>query len=141
MGLRIQGMATFCDIDDACETIDVHCNMLDDFEFENVSFIKIDVEGHESDVLAGARHTIAREKPVMVIEIEPRHLNISYRQVIDSVLEMGYDAFFLKGDSLCCLKDFDYEKNQQDYLRKNTNRFNPVSKKYINNFIFKPVTR
>jgi FkbM family methyltransferase len=139
MGLRIQGMATFCDSADASEEIMMRVGTMDDFGYRGVSFIKIDVEGHESDVLAGARRTIARERPVMVIEIEQRHLDIPYRQVLDSVVGMGYAAFFFNGDRLCPLAEFDYEKNQQVYLRGKASRFNPLLKKYINNFVFKPV--
>jgi hypothetical protein len=34
-----------------------------------VSVIKVDVEGHEREVLEGARDTIAREKPNLIVEI------------------------------------------------------------------------
>lgn len=43
---------------------------LDDFGLENVSFIKIDVENMEADVLDGAVETILRCRPVMLIEIQ-----------------------------------------------------------------------
>ena len=39
----------------------------------SVSFIKIDVEGFELEVLKGGEQTIKREKPVMVIEQKPGH--------------------------------------------------------------------
>lgn len=42
---------------------------LDSFKFENISLIKIDVEGLENQVLMGAYETIKRCKPVMIIEI------------------------------------------------------------------------
>ena len=41
---------------------------LDSFEFEQVDFIKIDVEGYESLVLKGAEKTIRKNRPVMVLE-------------------------------------------------------------------------
>lgn len=40
-------------------------------EHGRVSLIKIDVEGHEKEVLEGARHVITRDKPVIFIEILP----------------------------------------------------------------------
>lgn len=43
---------------------------LDGFGLENVSLIKIDVEGYEDHVLDGARETIMRNRPVIVIEIQ-----------------------------------------------------------------------
>ncbi len=42
---------------------------LDSFGFENVSVIKIDVEGYENEVLAGAANLIRASKPVILIEI------------------------------------------------------------------------
>lgn len=41
---------------------------MDAFELQDVAFIKIDVEGMQDAVLNGARDTIARCQPVMVIE-------------------------------------------------------------------------
>lgn len=37
-------------------------------DIERIDFIKIDVEGHEDQVLAGARETLARFRPPLVIE-------------------------------------------------------------------------
>ncbi len=41
---------------------------LDSFNFENIDMIKIDVEGFEEEILAGAMETIKRNKPILVIE-------------------------------------------------------------------------
>jgi FkbM family methyltransferase len=68
--------------------------LLDCYDLRGVSVIKIDVEGHEMAVLAGARATLARERPVMLIEIEERHTG---RPVLDSIAEieaMGYRGWF-----------------------------------------------
>jgi FkbM family methyltransferase len=43
---------------------------LDDLQLSNVSFIKIDVENMEGDVLDGAVNTIKRCRPVILIEIQ-----------------------------------------------------------------------
>ena len=42
---------------------------LDSFAFKDVRIIKIDVEGSEMDVLAGARETILRDKPSLIAEL------------------------------------------------------------------------
>jgi hypothetical protein len=42
---------------------------IDSFGFKNVSLLKIDVESFEDYLLEGAQLTIARYKPVIIIEI------------------------------------------------------------------------
>lgn len=44
---------------------------LDSYRFADVSLLKIDVEGHEREVLAGARQTIERWHPLVLIEDWP----------------------------------------------------------------------
>lgn len=41
---------------------------LDSFELDELDLIKIDVQGSESAVLAGAKDTLARCKPVLIVE-------------------------------------------------------------------------
>jgi len=47
---------------------------LDDFGIENVGFVKIDVEGHEVEVLKGAVATIGNSRPTVLIEVRDRNL-------------------------------------------------------------------
>jgi len=51
------------------KTYDVEVRRLDDFGFTDVRFIKADVEGSEREVLDGARATIARDQPVILLEL------------------------------------------------------------------------
>ena len=53
----------------AIPAINVPAVTLDDALISPVSFIKIDAEGHEPDVLAGARAVLARDKPMIYTEI------------------------------------------------------------------------
>jgi FkbM family methyltransferase len=48
---------------------EVEVRRLDDFGFENVRFIKADVEGSEREVLDGARATIMRDRPAILLEL------------------------------------------------------------------------
>lgn len=43
---------------------------IDEFNFENIDYIKIDVDGYELPVLKGAVKTIEKYKPILVLEQE-----------------------------------------------------------------------
>lgn len=67
--------------------IDVKMDTLDSFNFEDVGFIKIDVEGFELEVLKGGRKTILRDKPVLYIEDDRAEKRAALR---DYIKELGY---------------------------------------------------
>lgn len=47
----------------------VQVRTLDSYAFENVRAIKVDVEGSEMEVLEGARQTIAKWRPPLIVEL------------------------------------------------------------------------
>jgi FkbM family methyltransferase len=49
-----------------------------------VSFLKIDCEGYEYEVLAGAREILARHRPVIFLELHPRYIE-SYGHTLSDV--------------------------------------------------------
>jgi len=49
----------------------VSMRTLDSLDFKNISFMKIDVEGHEDFLIRGAHETILRSHPVILIELLP----------------------------------------------------------------------
>ena len=57
------------DLSRGAPTIDVPALCLDNIELPPINFIKIDVEGHEPEVLAGARRLLARDRPLIFMEI------------------------------------------------------------------------
>jgi FkbM family methyltransferase len=63
-----------------------------------VTLVKIDVQGAESMVLAGAARLIERHRPALFIEIhEPSlsRLGSSRRELIDKLIDLGYDGHSL----------------------------------------------
>lgn len=114
------------------ETLKIHTDRLDNFQFSDVDLIKIDVEGHEENVLMGARETIMCCKPILIIEIEQRHLRKPIQDIIDFVVNLGYEGYFLSSGQLISIGEFSYEQHQEPFLNDIYND------KYINNFIFHP---
>ena len=49
----------------------IEAKTLDSYGFEDVGFVKIDCEGFEYFVLQGAKETLLRYKPVLIIEQKP----------------------------------------------------------------------
>ena len=62
---------------------------LDSFNLSNISFIKIDVEGYEINLLKGAYETIKRDKPVIFIEKTITNDN----DLVNFLNNLGYDIF------------------------------------------------
>lgn len=66
---------------------------LDEFNLTNVSFMKIDVEGHELEVLKGAVKLIESQRPALLIEIEERHCAGNVQRVPQWLEQYGYQTF------------------------------------------------
>jgi FkbM family methyltransferase len=63
-----------CPDADRYEEIKVATRPLDSFGIEGVTFVKADVEGHELELLAGARETLRRDRPIVFLEIKRPNL-------------------------------------------------------------------
>jgi FkbM family methyltransferase len=60
----------------------------------HVSLIKIDVEGHESDVLAGAGDLLAQDRPVVVFEQTASEINHGSSPTIERLRAANYQNFW-----------------------------------------------
>jgi FkbM family methyltransferase len=81
-------------------TLRVPTRTLDSYGFRNVGFMKIDVEGGEQAVLDGARATLERDRPVLVVEISESHTHRSILESTDAIAARGYDVFVLVAGEL-----------------------------------------
>jgi FkbM family methyltransferase len=73
---------------------------LDEFGYDDVGFIKIDVEGSDMDTIEGGRLTIARNRPNMVVEITA-HTHAEPLTCIEQIKRtFGYDARIMVGERL-----------------------------------------
>jgi FkbM family methyltransferase len=120
-----------------CATVTVPTAPLDSLELNGVRFIKIDVEGAEERVLKGASATIARERPILLVEIEERHNVGGLRRIDDSLSAIGYKGWFLTNAEWQPLSRFDAEtmQNPAVLLREHSCR---REIRYVNNFLFLP---
>ncbi|GGG60299.1 FkbM family methyltransferase [Epilithonimonas arachidiradicis] len=99
---------------------------------KKLDFIKIDVEGNEMQTLRGARKTIEKYKPILMVEMEQRHHQENIWTLISEIADWGYSVNYL-----------DREKLQPKILTEEfLNQQNPDNvknyKDYINNIIFLP---
>jgi FkbM family methyltransferase len=108
----------------ALGSYDVPVYALDSYNFQNVGFMKIDVEGWEEEVLKGALDTIARCRPVMYIEDDRVEKSKSLRKFITETL------------------NYSIEQSSPPLFRPNNFRNNPVNiwdREYVShNIICRP---
>jgi len=88
------------------KTENIQLKKLDDFEFQNVDYIKIDVQFHELEVIEGSIDTLKNNNPVLCIEAARRNEEeLSYVKKFVTILEslkykivggVGKELFFKK---------------------------------------------
>lgn len=80
-------------VNQAAESGDVELHTLDSFGLQDVDFLKIDCEGYEHHVVEGARETLARWKPCVIVEQKPHKLGpnfgITGTPAVDLLKELG----------------------------------------------------
>lgn len=107
------------------EKIQVERIKLDeDLKNTDIGFIKIDVEGHEKEVIEGANNLILNSKPILLIEIIKEHGGKPIDETINFVCKLGYRPYFCKDNelySLDKLKNLN-EENNFFFLPQKTNQ-------------------
>jgi FkbM family methyltransferase len=116
-------------------TLDVEVTTIDSFfasEDCPPNFIKIDVEGHESAVLEGARDTLDRHRPTLLVECEARHRpDGDVYGVFDLLRSHGYDGSFFFNGERRPLSEFDASRHQPGLAGQAS-----PPRGYVNNFAF-----
>ncbi len=114
------------DVSDGLERIEVPTRRLDSFELRDLGFLKVDVEGHELEVLEGARDTLQRASAVVLAELEERHRAHAVRDVRALLEGLGYQGYFLRGSTLTRIASFDPALHQDERRPEH----------YVRNFLF-----
>lgn len=78
---------------------DVQTARIDDFTYENLGFIKLDLEGAELACLRGAMRTLQEHRPVVLAEATGVG-GSSPEELIGCLLDLGYEVFPLDGSRL-----------------------------------------
>ena len=102
------------------------------FNLKKLDFIKIDVEGNEMQTLRGAKKTIEKFKPILMVEMEQRHHKENLWTLISEIADWGYSVNFLDRKTLQPKLLTEEFLNQQN--PDNVKNY----KDYINNIIFLP---
>jgi FkbM family methyltransferase len=77
-------------------TCEVEVGTLDAFGFTHVRFIKVDVEGSEREVLEGARATIGRSRPVLLLELLSGTYQDPAAETAAICASFDYDAYLVQ---------------------------------------------
>lgn len=110
---------------------------LDAIVHEDVAFVKIDVEGHEINVLNGAVELLENSQPVFLVEAEDRHRAQATQQVFEFFEAHCYRGYFLGTDGAAPVDQFRVDA-MQDASALLPDGGRKSGKSYINNFFFFP---
>ncbi len=117
--------------EDEGHVVKVPGSRIDDLEYKDIGFIKIDVEGHEKSVLEGAQETLARDRPNLFVENEFTHAGEGVTDVFDMMKRLDYDGFALIDGVLRNISQLSLEEHQINAERG-------TAGSYVKNFIFIP---
>lgn len=123
--------------DQAVVSTKVPTDRLDAIVQEGVAFVKIDVEGHELNVLNGAIELLEHSQPVFLVEAEDRHREQATRSLFEFFGQRSYRGYFIRNGCAYPIQEFRVEELQDEtVLLPDGGRRS--GKSYINNFFFFP---
>lgn len=86
---------------------------------EKISFIKVDIEGHEDFFLRGATHTLQTQRPILLLEVNKpfyRQRGVSPNEVLLAALPENYLVFLPRKGKLEKIANFDVCKELDNVL-------------------------
>jgi FkbM family methyltransferase len=89
---------------------------IDSLGLTDVRFIKMDIEGHELAALRGARSTVERDRPAILLELEQRLQPVT--PVVELLTSWGYAGQVRPADRWIPLADFDLVAHQRATIRR-----------------------
>ncbi|MFO1393255.1 MAG: FkbM family methyltransferase [Steroidobacteraceae bacterium] len=110
----------------------------------NPSFIKIDVEGYEGNVLKGALEVLRTFRPILMVEIEKRH-NRHFGEIFSLLGSLGYVAYHFHAGKLVESGPATVEESYAHLISDKVSGIqellaSKMTERYINNFVFLPRT-
>jgi len=97
--------------------VPIKMKKLDDIEINNkIGFIKIDVEGHEKNVLKGGLKTISINKPILLIEIQEKHTKKPIEDTINFMKTYNYNAYVYIDKKLVDFNNWDKKQKEINYI-------------------------
>lgn len=139
-GRARSGFASLDHRGSAGKTIAVELRRLDDVVAEvtrRISFLKVDVEGHELEVFKGAVETLRRHRPNLLVEIEQRHSLVPIAETFAFLKDRAYAGSYLDAEGARVpLEQFDAARNAELAGGERTN--GTPAPGYVANFIFTP---
>ena len=88
----------------------------DDLIDVDIGFIKIDVEGHEKEVIEGSVNLINKFKPILLVEIEEKYTQIPVSDTINFIKNLGYLPYFCKEKELYSLEKLKNLNDENNFI-------------------------
>ena len=121
----------------AVTSVNVPTTRLDAVVRQDVAFVKIDVEGHELNVLYGAIELLEHSQPVFLVEAEDRHREQATQSIFEFFEDRSYRGYFLRDGHAVSIHEFSTAELQDaSALLPDGGRKRGQS--YVNNFFFFP---
>ncbi|QQR90847.1 MAG: FkbM family methyltransferase [Myxococcales bacterium] len=84
----------------------IQTRRLDSYNYNDIEFIKIDVEGHQLSLIEGATETLDRCKPHLFMEIDNTHIPNAITTVSSKLNLLGYRGYYLISSVLFPIENF-----------------------------------